>query len=161
VGEGGGVVESCGGAGYIEDTGLPVLLRDAQVLPIWEGTTNVLSVDLLRSLTGEAGLRDVDAELSRALGAATDDSLGPVRTRARALMDAAGGWFGVANEAGAAELEGGARRFALAVGRSLQLALAAEHAQWLLGRGGPSGPAIPRQPGAPRPGAGPGGGLGA
>ena len=136
------VLESFGGAGYIEDTGLPVLLRDAQVLPIWEGTTNVLSLDLLRALTGEAGLRDVDAELSRALGAATDDSLGPVRTRARALMDAAGGWFGVANQAGPAELEGGARRFALAVGRSLQLALAAEHAQWLLGRGDRSGVAV-------------------
>src|SRR5688572_31711663 len=38
------VLESFGGAGYVEDTGLPVLLRDAQVLPIWEGTTNVLAL---------------------------------------------------------------------------------------------------------------------
>src|SRR5262249_38788780 len=44
------VLEAFGGAGYVEDTGLPVLLRDAQVLPIWEGTTNVLSLDLLRAL---------------------------------------------------------------------------------------------------------------
>ena len=44
-------LEAFGGAGYVEDTGLPVLLRDAQVLPIWEGTTNVLSLDaLLRTL---------------------------------------------------------------------------------------------------------------
>ncbi len=85
------VLEAFGGAGYVEDTGLPALLRDAQVLPIWEGTTNVLSLDLLRALTGEAGLRDVDAELSRALGAATDAALAPVRDRARALMDAAAG----------------------------------------------------------------------
>jgi acyl-CoA dehydrogenase len=35
-------IEAFGGAGYVEDTGLPVLLRDTQVLPIWEGTTNVL-----------------------------------------------------------------------------------------------------------------------
>src|SRR5690606_7279152 len=49
-------LESFGGAGYIEDTGLPVLLRDAQVLPIWEGTTNVLSLDVLRALS-----RDRDA----------------------------------------------------------------------------------------------------
>jgi acyl-CoA dehydrogenase len=139
------VLEAFGGAGYIEDTGLPALLRDAQVLPIWEGTTNVLSMDLLRALTGEAGLRDLDAELSRALGAATDAALVPVRERARALMDAAGGWFGVAQQGGPAELEGGARRFALSVGRSLQLALAAEHAQWLLGRGDRSGLAVARQ----------------
>ena len=41
------VLESFGGAGYVEDTGLPVLLRDSQVLPIWEGTTNVLALDTL------------------------------------------------------------------------------------------------------------------
>ena len=44
------VVESFGGAGYVEDTGIPRLLRDAQVLPIWEGTTNVLSLDVLRAI---------------------------------------------------------------------------------------------------------------
>ena len=44
------VLEGFGGAGYIEDTGLPRLLRDAQVLPIWEGTTNILSLDVLRVL---------------------------------------------------------------------------------------------------------------
>jgi len=43
-------LESFGGQGYIEDTGLPVFLRDSQVLPIWEGTTNILSLDVLRVL---------------------------------------------------------------------------------------------------------------
>ncbi|HZX72074.1 MAG TPA: acyl-CoA dehydrogenase family protein, partial [Rhodanobacter sp.] len=43
-------LECFGGAGYIEDTGLPQLLRDAQVYAIWEGTTNVLSLDSLRAL---------------------------------------------------------------------------------------------------------------
>ncbi len=43
------VLECFGGAGYVEDTGLPRMLRDAQVLPIWEGTTNVLSLDVLRA----------------------------------------------------------------------------------------------------------------
>ncbi|MGZ6133166.1 MAG: acyl-CoA dehydrogenase family protein [Myxococcaceae bacterium] len=139
------VLESFGGAGYVEDTGIPVLLRDAQVLSIWEGTTNVLSLDLLRALTGESGLPDVGAELSRALAAAKDDALEPVRSRARALLDAAAGWHGVAHQSGPAEIEAGARRFAMAVGRSLQLALAAEHAQWLLGRGDRRGVAIARQ----------------
>src|SRR4029077_6060551 len=49
-------LEGFGGAGYVEDTGLPVWLRDAQVLPIWEGTTNVLSLDALRALTREGVL---------------------------------------------------------------------------------------------------------
>ncbi|MDQ6773039.1 MAG: acyl-CoA dehydrogenase family protein [Candidatus Dormibacteraeota bacterium] len=44
------VIEAFGAAGYMEDTGIARLLRDAQVLPIWEGTTNVLSLDVLRVL---------------------------------------------------------------------------------------------------------------
>lgn len=47
------LVESFGGAGYIENTGIPKFLRDAQVLSIWEGTTNVLSLDVLRALSKE------------------------------------------------------------------------------------------------------------
>ncbi|NQZ00476.1 MAG: acyl-CoA dehydrogenase family protein [Bdellovibrionales bacterium] len=42
------VLEGFGGAGYIEDTRIPTLFKDAQVFPIWEGATNVLSLDLLR-----------------------------------------------------------------------------------------------------------------
>ncbi len=42
------VIEGFGGAGYVEDTGIPTLLRDSQVFPIWEGATNVLCHDILR-----------------------------------------------------------------------------------------------------------------
>lgn len=59
------MLESFGGAGYIEDTGLPSILRDAQVLSIWEGTTNVLSLDVLRSILKEDTLKsffdDIDS----------------------------------------------------------------------------------------------------
>ena len=44
------VLESFGGMGYIEGSMLPTLLRDAQVLSIWEGTTNVLCYDFVRAL---------------------------------------------------------------------------------------------------------------
>lgn len=50
------VVEVFGGTGYVEDTVLPRMLRDAQVFPIWEGTTNVLSLDVLRAIEKEGGL---------------------------------------------------------------------------------------------------------
>jgi alkylation response protein AidB-like acyl-CoA dehydrogenase len=43
-------VELHGGNGYIEDWPMARLLRDAQVLPIWEGTTNILALDTLRSI---------------------------------------------------------------------------------------------------------------
>lgn len=50
------VLEVFGGAGYIEDTGIPRLLRDAQVFSIWEGTTNVLSLDMIRAIEKEQAL---------------------------------------------------------------------------------------------------------
>ncbi len=49
-------IEMFGGLGYLEDTNIPVLLRNAQVLSIWEGTTNVLSLDMLRAIEKENGL---------------------------------------------------------------------------------------------------------
>ena len=68
-------LEGFGGAGYIEDTGLPAWLRDAQVLPIWEGTTNVLSIDTLRALGKGGALEAVAAEIEVNLASATDASL--------------------------------------------------------------------------------------
>lgn len=41
-------IEMHGGNGYIEDFVTPRLLRDAQVLTVWEGTANILGLELLR-----------------------------------------------------------------------------------------------------------------
>ena len=49
-------IEMFGGLGYLEDTGIPSILRDTQTLSIWEGTTNVLSLDMLRAAQKENGL---------------------------------------------------------------------------------------------------------
>lgn len=61
------VMEVFGGVGYCEDSGIPVILRNAQVLSIWEGTTNVLSLDVLRALAKECPLdvfvRDIQNRL--------------------------------------------------------------------------------------------------
>ena len=43
-------VEALGGNGYIEDWPMARVLRDAQVLPIWEGTTNILVLDAFRAI---------------------------------------------------------------------------------------------------------------
>lgn len=48
-------MELMGGNGYIEEWAMPRLLRDAQVLPIWEGTTNILVLDALRAARKERG----------------------------------------------------------------------------------------------------------
>jgi putative acyl-CoA dehydrogenase len=44
------LLEIFAGVGYVEDSGIARLYRDNQVFSIWEGTTNILSLDLLRAL---------------------------------------------------------------------------------------------------------------
>lgn len=46
-------MEILGGNGYVREHTTERLLRDAQVLPIWEGPSNVLSLDVLRALNRE------------------------------------------------------------------------------------------------------------
>jgi hypothetical protein len=127
-------IEACGGAGYVEDTGLPRVLADAQVLPIWEGTTNVLSLDLLRALGKGGGLEALHAEVERNLAAATDVGLAQPRDAARAAMRHAIAWAQGAMPH-PDRLEAGARRLAMTLGRSLELALLVGHAQWCLDHG--------------------------
>jgi acyl-CoA dehydrogenase len=134
-------IESCGGAGYIEDTGLPRLLADAQVLPIWEGTTNVLSLDTLRALGKGGALEALAAEVERNIAGAKDPALAKPVEAARAALRHAVAWVTEAM-AQPDRLEAGARRFALTLGRTLELALLVGHAQWALESGHADGPRI-------------------
>ena len=61
--------EILGGNGYIENFITPRLLRDAQVLPIWEGTTNILVLDVLRSLRKEKAHEPLFRRLRQGLDA--------------------------------------------------------------------------------------------
>ncbi len=127
-------LECFGGAGYIEDTGLPRLLRDAQVLPIWEGTTNVLALDLLRSLRAEGGLSALAGEIRRPAASARDPALRPPAETALRALEHALAWLGRAGATPSA-LQAGARRLALTLGRALEVALLCEHAQSALDAG--------------------------
>lgn len=124
-------LEAFGGAGYVEDSGLPWLLRDAQVLPIWEGTTNVLSLDTLRALGKGGALEAIAAEVETCCASATDPGLGKPVEVARAALRHATAWVQEAMPH-PTRLEAGARRFAMTLGRTLELALLCQHAQWAL-----------------------------
>jgi len=121
------VVEAFGGAGYVEDTGIPRLLRDAQVLPIWEGTTNVLSLDLLRAESREravtALLEDLAGHLAvvRAAPAAGVDL---VERSHAALLERVRAWPDTDGDA----LQEQMRDFAFRLGRTYAAALLAHHA---------------------------------
>ncbi|HLF91643.1 MAG TPA: acyl-CoA dehydrogenase family protein [Anaerolineales bacterium] len=126
------VLEAFGGAGYVEDTGLPALLRDAQVLPIWEGTTNVLSLDALRALQEGNALQALINKMEHCLRAARDPHLAAAGQTAQQALAHATQWLQTNLPKGRDVLEAGARRFALTSGRTLALALLVEHAQWAL-----------------------------
>jgi putative acyl-CoA dehydrogenase len=117
-------VESFGGAGYIEDTGIPRLLRDAQVLSIWEGTTNVLSLDVLRALEKTNGLEAFLGWGRRQLAAVDNEPLAPAALRTRQALGAI--------EHLAERLGGEGREFAEAQARALGFALARTTAAVLL-----------------------------
>jgi putative acyl-CoA dehydrogenase len=84
--------EAFGGAGYVEDTGIPVLLRDTLVLPIWEGTTNVLALDVLRAMDKDESfgpfLDDVQSRLKKVRSDALADGVKRVRKALEVLQKA-------------------------------------------------------------------------
>lgn len=123
-------VESFGGAGYVEDTGLPQLLRDTHVLPIWEGTTNVLSLDALLRSDLHSGLAALMGRASACLRSVQQPRLQAAARQAVGAMERAALWLEAGQESEV--LQAGARRLAMTLARSLQLVLLCEHAQWLL-----------------------------
>ena len=63
-------LECLGGAGYVEESGMPRLYREAPLASIWEGSGNVMSLDVLRALTrSPRALEVVFAEVEHASGA--------------------------------------------------------------------------------------------
>jgi alkylation response protein AidB-like acyl-CoA dehydrogenase len=125
------MLEAFGGAGYVEDTGLPALLRDAQVLPIWEGTTNVLALDTLRALRRHGSIAPLKREFKQCIDAVDAPTLRDALRPALVAFRDAVQWLhrAIGDEEA---LQAGARRFALTLGRALELALTARHAQWSL-----------------------------
>lgn len=121
-------LESFGGAGYIEDTGLPRLLRDAQVLSIWEGTTNVLSLDALRAVERTDALASWTADVRRRLDATPNRKLAECVSRASAAVEQIERYAIRGQAEGREFQEAGARAFAFAIARTEAAALLIEFA---------------------------------
>ncbi|TAM66107.1 MAG: hypothetical protein EPN48_17250 [Microbacteriaceae bacterium] len=108
-------LECLGGNGYIEEFPLARRYREQPVMAIWEGSGNVIALDVLRALTREpATTAAFDLEVSRAAGA--DPVLDAHLTQTRRLLhDVA-----QADAAGAALI---ARRLVEAMALALQASL--------------------------------------
>jgi putative acyl-CoA dehydrogenase len=82
-------LECLGGNGFVEDSGMPLLYRDAPLNSIWEGSGNVAALDVLRAMVKEPdGLPAFLAECELAAGAdrRLDAHLGRVREEAAAAF---------------------------------------------------------------------------
>ncbi|MCW2694442.1 MAG: putative acyl-CoA dehydrogenase AidB [Mycobacterium sp.] len=93
-------LECFGGNGYVEDSGMPRLYREAPLLSIWEGSGNVAALDTLRAmarepesvqvLLDEIGLAaGADARLDAAAVRLRDElsDLGDLEHRARRVVE--------------------------------------------------------------------------
>jgi putative acyl-CoA dehydrogenase len=66
-------MEVLGGMGYVEDTPLPMLYREAPLNGIWEGSGNVICLDILRTLAKVRAAREaLAAELDLGRGSSAD-----------------------------------------------------------------------------------------
>jgi putative acyl-CoA dehydrogenase len=93
-------LECLGGNGYVEDSGLPRLYREAPLNSIWEGSGNVQALDVLRAMTREPDSVDAffaEVDLARGADPRLDDAitglragladLDDVESRARRLVE--------------------------------------------------------------------------
>ena len=77
-------MECLGGVGYVEEGPMPLLYREAPLNSIWEGSGNVICLDVLRTLARDTDARTgLDAELdaARGHGSAYDAALDDFRRR--------------------------------------------------------------------------------
>jgi putative acyl-CoA dehydrogenase len=111
----GEALECLGGNGYVEESGLPRLYRDAPLNSIWEGSGNVQALDVLRTMRRDpAGLEAFLAEVATSAGA--DRRLDAAVTGLTSQL------------AGLDDAEGQARRIAGRMAAVLQGSLLVRHA---------------------------------
>ncbi len=105
----GDAMEVRGGCGYIEDWTDPRLVRDAHLGSIWEGTSNIVALDVLRAIRREGSLAALDKHL-RGLLAETplhagarrvfEDTLSRTLARAAAVAEAGASGDALARQVG-------------------------------------------------------------
>jgi putative acyl-CoA dehydrogenase len=107
-------MEAHGGAGYIEESVMPRIFRQSPLNSIWEGSGNVICLDVLRAMSREpecvAVLLD-ELELARGGNALLDSAIDSVKDR---LADTVA--------------ESGARRLVEQLALALQASLLVRHA---------------------------------
>jgi putative acyl-CoA dehydrogenase len=140
-------LECLGGNGYVEESGMPRLYREAPLNSIWEGSGNVTALDVLRALARTSGCADaLLAELDLAAGG--DRRLDAALDQLRQLLAGL-------ETATSLEAQYRARRLAGLIAVAMQAALLVRHLPgpvadaFCASRLGPAAAGGPTSPGAP------------
>ncbi|MHA1989569.1 MAG: acyl-CoA dehydrogenase family protein [Candidatus Hodarchaeales archaeon] len=123
-------LELLGGIGYLEDTGFPKLLRDTQVLSIWEGTTNVLSLDMLRAIEKEQAFLPFLKIVNSKLNSIIWEQIKSEREKVKFAVGRLQEFFKHAYAVGQEFLTLSSRDISFGIARILIGTLLLEHAQW-------------------------------
>jgi putative acyl-CoA dehydrogenase len=126
VAHAGEALECLGGNGFVEESAMPLLYRDAPLNSIWEGSGNVAALDVLRAIIREPGGLPAflaECELASGANAELDAHLELVGERTRALFETEG-----SGEERAYEAQFGARRIVEELAVALQASLLVRHA---------------------------------
>lgn len=123
------MLECFGGVGYCEDSRIPVLFRDAQVFPIWEGATNVLSLDVIRVLQKPQAFHAYVQIVQEKLKASSSRWADDVRMIQLAL-DSLVHFVPTLAEKDSDEVQAVARDLAFGLGRVYMAALMIEFGSW-------------------------------
>jgi hypothetical protein len=130
-------LELFGGNGYMEDWPMARQLRDAQCHTIWEGTENILCLDVLRAMRTDNAQESLFARVERGLDAASSTpALAPTRDAIAGALDEARD-AAVHLRASESDLQLlHARRFALLLADLAEAGLLAHEAAWAHERDG-------------------------
>jgi hypothetical protein len=136
-------LEVFGGNGYMEDWPMARQLRDAQCHTIWEGTENILCIDVRRAMRSEAAHEALFTRAERALdNAARHAALGPTaEIVAGALKETRRAVDHLETAADDMQLLH-ARRMAYLFADVMEGALLLDEAAWALGRDGDARKAV-------------------
>jgi putative acyl-CoA dehydrogenase len=107
-----------GGNGFVEDSGMPLLYRDAPLNSIWEGSGNVSALDVMRAMAADPAALPMfleECELAGGADRRLDAHLADVRERAARLFSDEDPQFG-------------ARRIVEDLALALQASLLVRHA---------------------------------
>ncbi len=128
-------VETLGANGYVETFATARIYRDAQVNPIWEGTSNICALDLQRAIAKGSGHRAVIDSLGERLEGLDAGPLAHLAAAAQTALADTDAAISALERASQPRREQQARRLADLFGDAVALAALALEADFEAGRG--------------------------